>query len=214
MPITATQLKNALPRCPDPVLWVPALNAAFAKYDINSNMRIAAFLAQVGQECGQMTNLIESLNYSTPGRLMAVWPKRFPTEAFATQYVRDDKKLGNYVYANRNGNGDPASGDGFNYRGRGLIQITGRTNYAAVGTALGIDAIGNPALLLQPAYAALSAAWFWAGRGLNALADDKTDDNDLEDFTRITVIINGGKTDIQARLALYKQVEAQLSLVA
>ena len=142
---------------------------------------------------------------------MQVWPKRFPSEAAAAPYVDHPERLANFVYGKRLGNGDASSGDGYRYRGRGILQITGRSNYAAVGQALGLDLIGNPDLLLQAEHAAMSAAWFWDSRGLNALADDRTDDDDLEDFTRITRLINGGTAGLRERLALLQQLEPALA---
>jgi len=200
--LTADTLKKAFPLCPDPDAWATALAPALAKYEINTRDRICSFLAQTGHESGQFRNLVESLNYSA-ARLVKVWPKRFPTLDAATPYAQNEQKLGNFVYANRLGNGDMSSGDGFRYRGRGLIQLTGRSNYAAAGKAIGADLVGNPEFLQQPAYAVLSAAWFWQSHGLNALADD-----DLEDFREITRRINGGLVGVQERFALYKQIEA------
>ncbi|MBS0369068.1 MAG: glycoside hydrolase family 19 protein [Proteobacteria bacterium] len=205
--LTADTLKKVFPLCPDPEAWATALAPALAKYEINTRDRICSFLAQTGHESGQFRNLVESLNYSA-ARLVKVWPKRFPTLDVATPYAQNEQKLGNFVYANRLGNGDVSSGDGFRYRGRGLIQLTGRSNYAAAGKAIGADLVGNPDFLQQPAYAVLSAAWFWQSHGLNALADDKTDDDDLEDFREITRRINGGLVGVQERFALYKQIEA------
>ncbi|RTL28037.1 MAG: glycoside hydrolase family 19 protein [Rhodocyclaceae bacterium] len=205
--LTADTLKKVFPLCPDPDAWATALAPALAKYEINTRDRICSFLAQTGHESGQFRNLVESLNYSA-ARLVKVWPKRFPTLDVATPYAQNEQKLGNFVYANRLGNGDVSSGDGFRYRGRGLIQLTGRSNYAAAGKAIGVDLVGNPEFLQQPTYAVLSAAWFWQSHGLNALADDKTDDDDLEDFREITRRINGGLVGVQERFALYKQIEA------
>ncbi|MBS0356336.1 MAG: glycoside hydrolase family 19 protein [Proteobacteria bacterium] len=207
--LTADTLKKVFPLCPNPDAWAAALAPALSKYEINTRDRICSFLAQTGHESGQFRNLVESLNYSA-ARLVKVWPKRFPTLDAATPYAQNEQKLGNFVYANRLGNGDVNSGDGFHYRGRGLIQLTGRSNYAAAGKAIGADLVGNPELLQQPAYAVLSAAWFWQSHGLNALADDKTDDDDLEDFREITRRINGGFVGVQERFALYKQIEALL----
>lgn len=209
LPISAKTLQLALPKCKNPQVWAEALNPALARFEINSKARIASFLAQTGHESGQFNTLVENLNFSA-ARMLAVWPKRFPSIAFAAQYERNPEKLGNFVYANRIGNGNEASGDGYKYRGRGLIQITGRSNYAAVSTALGHDFINAPDDLQLPAFAALSSAWYWASRGLNALADDKTDDNDLEDFTTITKRINGGTVGLKERFALFKQIENAL----
>lgn len=207
--LTAETLKKVFPRCPTPDIWAKALQAACDQFEINTRARLSSFLAQIGHESGQFTTLVESLKYTAP-RLMKVWPKRFPTLAAATPYAMNEQKLGNFVYANRNGNGNAASGDGFRYRGRGLIQLTGRSNYLEAGKALGVDLVKTPDLLTQPAYAALSAGWYWQSRGLNALADDKTDDDDLEDFREITRRINGGYVGVQERFALFKQIRAVL----
>src|SRR4029453_2056107 len=128
MPITSEQLKKVVPKCRDVPGWTAALNKAMDRFEINSIQRIAAFLAQLAHESGEFERLRESLNYSAE-RLTKVWPNRFPTVAAAEPFARNEQKLGNKVYANRLGNGDEASGDGFRYRGRGLIQLTGRANY-------------------------------------------------------------------------------------
>jgi putative chitinase len=208
--ISANLIRQSFPLCSDPERWAAALAPALARFEINTDARLCSFLAQTGHESGQFNRLVENLNYKTALRLTKVWPKRFPTEAAASPYVGNEAKLANIVYANRLGNGNEASGDGYRYRGRGLIQITGRSNYAAAGAALGLDLIGAPDLLLEKENAALSAAWFWNSRGLNALADDKTDDNDLEDFTEITKRINGGTVGLQERLALFNKIQANL----
>ncbi|BCM26298.1 glycoside hydrolase family 19 protein [Methyloradius palustris] len=209
--ITADALKKAFPLCAAPDDWVKALAPAMEKYAINSPARIASFLAQTGHESSQFNRLVEGLNYKTALRLTKVWPKRFPDEASALPYVNNEEKLANLVYAKRLGNGDSSSGDGYKFRGRGIIQITGRSNYADAGKALGLDLVNQPDLLLQKSHAAMSAAWFWSSRGLNALADDRTDDNDLEDFTEITKRINGGSVGLSERLALLNLIEGQLA---
>ena len=209
--LTAQLLKQIFPLCADPAGWAQALNPALERYQINTRARLCSFLAQTGHESGQFNRLVESLNYKTALRLMKVWPRRFPTEASAIPYAGNEGKLANFVYANRLGNGDGASGDGFKFRGRGIIQITGRSNYAAVGQEIHLNLVEEPDRLLTQASAALAAAWFWNSRGLNALADDKTDDNDLEDFTEITRRINGGTTGIKERLLAFNAVEASLA---
>jgi putative chitinase len=122
----------------------------------------------------------------------------------ALPYERNPEKLANFVYANRMGNGAPESDDGFRYRGRGLIQMTGRGNYTAVSDALKTDFAGKPDLMLEPRHAAMCAAWFWRTRGLNELADDRTDDDDSEDFRQITRVINGGLNGLAERLQFWE----------
>jgi putative chitinase len=169
MPITEQQLLQILPNAGrNAGVFVPVLNAAMGKYGIVTRPRIAAFIAQVGHESGQLRYVRE------------IWG---PTAQQAGYEGRAD--LGNKV-----------PGDGFKYRGRGLIQITGRANYAACGEALGLDLVNQPTLLEQPQYAAMSAAWFWSTRGLNTLADQGQ-------FAKITRRINGGLTGQDDRQALY-----------
>jgi putative chitinase len=209
--LTADLLKKVFPLCADPAGWAQALQPALDKYQINTKPRLASFLAQTGHESAQFNRLVESLFYRTALRLTKVWPRRFPTEASAAPYVANEQKLANFVYANRLGNGDAASGDGFRFRGRGIIQITGRSNYADVGRAINVDLIANPDALLTKPVSAMAAAWFWSSHGLNALADDLTGDNDLEDFTEITRRINGGTVGLQDRLLALNAVEANLA---
>lgn len=199
----------AFPMCKNKEAWASAIIPALDKYKINTAPRIASFLGQIAHESGQFNTLQENLYYTAP-RLMKVWPKRFPDLATAQRYEKNAPKLGNYVYANRIGNGPESSGDGFRYRGRGLIQLTGRSNYLSASSNIGIDLLNDPDKLLEPRYAALSAAWFWASHGLNELADDETDDNDLEDFTAITKIINGGTAGLHERLKLTRAAEMVL----
>ncbi|WP_440090158.1 glycoside hydrolase family 19 protein [Pseudomonas fragariae (ex Marin et al. 2024)] len=173
MPITAQQLLKILPNAGQKVgVFVPALNTAMGKYQIITRERIAAFIAQVGHESGQL---------------------RYVRELGGREYLSkyDTGKL-----AERLGNTPEADGDGQFYRGRGLIQVTGRANYAECGEALGLDLINHPELLEQPEHAAMSAAWYWGSRGLNSLADKG-------DFLAITKRINGGTNGLADRQALY-----------
>ncbi len=209
--LTANLLKQVFPLCADPARWVQALNPALEQYQINTRARLSSFLAQNGYESNQFNRLVESLNHTTPLRLIKVWPKRFPTLASAVSCVGNASRLANFVYANRLGNGDSTSGDGFKFRGRGIIQITGRSNYAAAGQEISVNLIEAPDRLLTPTTAALAAAWFWNNRGLNALADDKTGDDDLEDFTEITRRVNGGTTGINQRLLAFNMIEARFA---
>ena len=193
MPITEQQLLQILPNAGRQAgVFVPALNVAMNKFAIVTRLRIAAFIAQVGHESGQLTRLVENLNYSAEG-LMKTWPSRFDLVR-ATAAARKPEQIANIVYAGRMGNTEP--GDGWKYRGRGLFQVTGRANYAACGEALGLDLINQPTLLEQPQYAAMSAAWFWSMKDLNTLADKG-------DFVKITRRINGGLNGQADRQALY-----------
>ncbi|NMY07718.1 glycoside hydrolase family 19 protein [Pseudomonas veronii] len=193
MPITEQQLLQILPSAGRQAgVFVPALNTAMNRYGIVGTARAAAFIAQVGHESGQLTRLVENLNYSADG-LMKTWPSRFELVR-ATACARKPEQIANIVYSGRMGNTAP--GDGWKYRGRGLIQVTGKTNYAACGEALGLDLINQPELLEQPQYAAMSAAWFWSANGLNTLAD-------AGDLAKITQRINGGTNGMADRQALY-----------
>jgi putative chitinase len=208
--LTQTQLRAFLPRVPSATPWTAALNAAMVRFEINSPDRAAAFLAQVAHESAELQRLVENLSY-TAKRLMQVWPKRFPILAAALPYERQPERLANYVYAKRLGNGDETTGDGWRFRGRGLLQITGRGNYRATGLALQLPLEARPELLETPAVAALAAAQFWQSRGLNQLADDRNDDNDDEDFVTITVTINGGRVGLDARRLYWTRAKAAMS---
>lgn len=208
--LTEQQLAAIMPACPNPGLWSTALNRAMSRFHIDSPPRMAAFLAQVAHESGQLTRLTENLNYSAK-RLMQVWPKRFPTLERAHAYEKNPQRLANLVYADRLGNGNEASGDGWRFRGRGLIQLTGRSNYRAAGRGIGLDLEQAPDILEQPEPAALSAAWFWESHGLNPLTDNRATDDDTEDFIAITRRINGGTVGLKERLALWKRAVQVLS---
>ena len=169
MPITAQQLLQILPNAGQSAgVFVPALNTAMNHYQIIGTKRIGAFIAQIGHESGQLKYVKE------------IWG---PTKAQARYEGRADL-----------GNTQP--GDGSKYRGRGFIQITGRANYEACGEALGVDLVNHPELLEKPQHACMSAAWFWASRGLNTLAD-------AGQFDTITRRINGGQNGTADRQMLY-----------
>ena len=176
--------------------WDIPLNQVFVKYDIGTPKRQAAFIGQCSVESANFTRLQENLNYSAE-RLTQVWPSRFPSVSIAQPYAHNPKALANFVYAGRLGN--LQDGDGWMYIGRGLIQITGRENYANCGSGIGVDIIDNPELLLTPRYAALSAGWFWNKKGLNALADS-------QEYGAMTRRINGGLTELDERI--FKITEA------
>jgi putative chitinase len=187
--LTETQLRQILPLLPQPKAqqYLPHLNEALLAFEIGTLLRAAAFIAQTAHESAQYNRLLESLIYSKAAGLMATWPSRFPDEESALPYVRNEEKLANYVYANRMGNGDGASGDGFRYRGRGVIQLTGKDNYRAAGQALGLDLVGEPELAQTPEVAFKVAGLYWKSNKLNELAD-------VPDFRAITQRINGGQT--------------------
>ena len=165
-------------------VWEAALNTTFDRFDISHPLRQAAFIGQAAHESGNFKMLVENLNYRAE-TLMKVWPKRFPTLEFAKQYERDPKKIANSVYANRMGNRDESSGDGFRFRGRGLFQTTGHAGYYHAGQALGEDFVMQPDLVATPQYAALTAGFFWSTHKLNQYADSR-------DYKMMTKKINGG----------------------
>jgi len=179
--------------------WLEPLNAVMQKYEINTNNRKAAFLGQCMEESNNFTRLEENLNYS-PERLMEVWPSRFPDLPTAMKYAHQPQLLANKVYAGRLGNRE--EGDGYKFRGRGIIQITGRDEYFYCGNALKIDTLTYPELLAIPENAAMSAGWFWNKKSLNQLAD-------LGDYETMTKRINGGLEGLanrKAKIAHAKQV--------
>jgi putative chitinase len=209
--IAELQLKSIMPACADTAGWCEVLNATMDPYEINSPHRVAAYLAQIAHESSELNRLVENLNYSAAG-LMRTWPNRFPTIAKSQVYARKPEKIANYVYAGRLGNGDETSGDGWRYRGRGLIQITGRENYRAAGVALGLPLDEQPDSLTQPREAARSAAWFWKSHLLNALADHQGGDDDDDDFVRITKKINGGTKGLKERRAYWWRAKQVLGI--
>jgi putative chitinase len=172
--------------------WVPALNDTFARWGIVTPRQQAAFIGQCGHECGQFRILEENLNYRA-ATLMRLWPKRFPTLEIANQFAGNPKKIANKVYSGRMGNRDEASGDGYRFRGRGCIQLTGATNYYHAGQALGVDFWADPDLVATPKYAALTAGWFWSTHGCNQLAE-------AGDDVGLTKKINGGTIGLQDRI--------------
>jgi putative chitinase len=174
--------------------WCEQLNATMNRFEINTPYRVAGFLAQVSHESGGFQFVVENLNY-TAEALSRVWPSRFPPD-IAAAYARNPEKIANRAYCDRMGNGDEASGDGWTYRGRGLIQLTGKDNYAAFSLQCNNEALVDPNLVAEPALAAESAGWFWSRNGLNALAD-------ANDIVAMTKRINGGTHGIDHRQQLY-----------
>jgi putative chitinase len=183
---------------PDNVL--AQLPDTIAKFDLNTPLRLAHFLAQAGHESGGFRLTKENLNYSAKG-LMGIFKKYFPTEAKANEYARKPEKIANLVYASRMGNGNEASGDGSKYCGRGYIQLTGKDNYTAFGKAINEDLTKDPTLVAGK-YAMLSAAWFFTKNGLHKMADlGATDDV----VTKITKRVNGGTIGLADRIKHFKE---------
>lgn len=211
--MTAEKLRKTVPRCTDPVGWVRVLNAAAAEFGIADDGDVfAEWLAQAAHESADFTRLEESLNY-TAERLIAVWPKRFPSLTVAAPYARAPHKLADFVYSNRMGNGPVESGDGWRFRGRGF-GVTGRKNYELVANRL-----SDPSILLCPdklctkeTAARAFAAWWSSDRRLNALALDRLDDDDEADFVSISKIVNGGTVGLDARRQLRDAFKAAMEV--
>jgi putative chitinase len=184
-------LSNALQALDIDPKWEAPLQAAFDKYEINTPQRQAAFIGQCAHESGNFKTLQENLNYSAEG-LMKTWPSRFPTKEIADQYARQPAKIAGKVYNGRLGN--TSEEEAAKYLGRGLIQLTGKENYERCGSAIGVDLINEPTLLVEPNHAAMSAGWFWNKKGLNELADQ-------QEHGQITKRINGGTLGLDDRIA-------------
>jgi putative chitinase len=175
-------------------------------FGINTPLRLAHFLAQCGHESAGFKATSENLNYSVKG-LMGIFKKYFPTEALANEYARQPQKIANKVYASRMGNGDEASGDGYKFRGRGYIQLTGKQNYTAFDAAVEDNILANPDLV-STKHALASAAWFWKKNGLSLIAD--TGDS-TEVVTKITKRVNGGTIGLADRIKHFKEYHALLA---
>jgi putative chitinase len=171
--------------------WVDALNETFQRFGIITPAQQASFIGQCGHECGNFKVLEENLNYRAE-TLMKLWKSRFPTIEIANEYARNPKKIANKVYASRMGNRDESSGDGFRFRGRGCIQLTGHANYFHAGKACSEDFVMNPDLVATPKYAAMTAGWFWNTHKLNQYADAR-------DYVTMTKKINGGTIGLADR---------------
>lgn len=188
--LTAAQLAQAM-QCPLPRAqrWVEPLNAAMKRFGISTPLRAAHFLAQLGHESLSLTRVEESLSYSRE-RLLEVFGK-YVSAAEASAFVHQPVKLGARVYADRNGNGSEASGDGYKFRGRGPMQHTGRRNYRRMGQLIGQPLEEQPALLIEPEIGAMAAAAFWSDCGLNAYADQR-------DVLAVSRVVNLGNARAKA----------------
>lgn len=200
----------------DPDKWLDAVVQTCQEFEINTPERVAAFIAQTAHESGGYTMLSENLNYRA-ATLAACWPNRFAVLGPDKKPIKENGKLvptavansiagkpeliANLVYSGRMGNGPAQSGEGWMYRGRGLKQLTGKDNYARCGSAIGLDLVLQPDLLLEPVAAARSAGWFWRANNLSAFAD-------VEDIKGMTKKINGGFIGLEQRQALYNKVKS------
>lgn len=185
MIITPMQLKAAFSACRNPGVWCRAINQGLVGTGIDETpQRLAMFLAQCGHESSSFNVLRELTSYRTVAQLRAVFPRECPTDEIAQRYIMNPTGLANYVYANRLGNGGPETGDGFKYRGGGLLQITGKANYEEVGKAIGRDFMLRPNDIIIEAVAVQTSAYFWNLKDLNAAADEG-------DFDYTTRVING-----------------------
>ncbi len=197
--ITVSQLKQLLPKNPYVEHWHHALEQLFPDYDINTPKRMAAFIAQCAHESGGFIVLKENLNYK-PASLRKLFPKYFPNDQIAQQYCSKPNKqeaIANRIYADRMGNGSESSGDGYRFCGRGLIQLTGRSNYQSFADSLEMKIEDVPEYLATFEGAAQSACWFWETNGLNKFAD-------AGDILGLTKRINGGTIGLEDRKKHYE----------
>jgi putative chitinase len=177
--------------------WLIPLQFTCNKFEINTPNRVAGFLAQIGHESGGFRFTSENLNYRAE-MLTRLWPSRFPP-GVAESYAMQPERIANRAYCDRMGNGDEASGDGWKYRGRGLIQLTGKDNYANFSMSADNEALVKPDLVAEPELAALSAGWFWSTNNLNLAADQK-------DIVTMTRKINGGINGLDDRQMRYSRI--------
>lgn len=189
-----------------PQVVIDSIPEVASKFGINTPLRIAHFLAQCGHESGGFRVTSENLNYSAKG-LRGIFKKYFPTDAIANAYQRNPQKIANKVYANRMANGSEASGDGYKFRGRGYIQLTGKDNYTQFGKSIGVDILSNPDSVASK-YALASAAWFFSKNGLHKIADEGASDAVV---TKVTKRVNGGTIGLADRIKHFKEYYHLLS---
>jgi len=197
-PVGGLKLDKLKGHIPDAVIAMIPDTAA--KFQINTPLRLAHFLAQCGHESGGFKATQENLNYSAKG-LAGIFKKYFPTEAAAAPYARQPQKIASKVYGGRMGNGPESTGEGYKFRGRGYIQLTGKENYTAFGKSIGEDIISNPDVVASK-YALLSAAWFFSKNGLHKIADEGASDTVV---TKITKRVNGGTIGLPDRIKHFKE---------
>ena len=196
MQITREQLQSCIGKNPYLDYWVHALNAILPEYEIDTPQRVAAFIAQTAHESGNYVFLKENLNYKAAS-LRKVFPKYFPDDGIAAAYANKGERIANRVYANRMGNGDEASGDGYRYCGRGLIQLTGKNNYQNFADSIETDVEEVSEYLGTFEGAVQSGCWFWETNNLNKWAD-------AGDIKTMTKVINGGYIGLEDRIKHYE----------
>ena len=196
MTLTQAQLKQIIPKNPYVEHWHKALAQLLPEYEINTPQRMAAFLAQCAHESGGFLAIKENLNYRAAS-LRKTFAKYFPTDELAQQYANKPQAIANKVYANRMGNGDEASGDGYRYSGRGLIQLTGKDNYFWFASSINLTPEAASEYMETFEGAAQSACWFWETNNLNTWAD-------AGDILTLTKRINGGTIGLEDRKKHYE----------
>jgi putative chitinase len=207
--LTKGQIKALFPAAPRVHVdrFADLHEALFAAFGLMLSLfRLHFFLAQIGHESRGLSGGTEALGY-TAKRLMQVWPRRFPNEATALPFAGRPEALANHVYAGRNGNGAPESGDGYRYRGRGYMQLTGRSGYRAVGALCGLPLEDNPDLAAHPDHALHVALGFWQWKGANAPCD-------TGDFRAVTKLVNGGINGWDDRLTWLEKVRRVVPLLS
>lgn len=205
--LSKSQLASIMPHAKDDDIeqFLPALNDELSRFDLSTPIRQAHFVAQVAHESGSLKFRSENLNYSAPA-LRAVFGKYFTSQEMAEKYARQPENIANVVYANRMGNGDTASGDGWRYRGRGLIQLTGKDNYRACGEKIGVDLVSDPEQVsTDPKISVAAACWYWENRKIN-------DNADKDDVVAVTKKINGGTHGLDDRTAFLNRCKTVLGL--
>lgn len=193
--ITEQQLKQVAPKCKDVKELVIALNTLLPKYDITTPLRIAHFISQYAHETMGFTKFVENTNYTSPERLLTVFPKYFKSRIIAASYAGKPQAIANRVYADRFGNDSEQSGDGYRYRGRGLCHLTFKSNYYQFSLETGVEVIRQPELLEEIHYAVMVGCWYWNKRKINELAD-------ANDSVAVTKAINGGTNGLAERQKL------------
>ena len=205
MILTLEQLRQITPIKDQTTLnnTLKGLNDCLIMFNINTPLRVNHFLSQILHESGELTVLKENLLYSAKG-LMTTFKKYFPTLESTNGYVKNQAKIANKVYANRMGNGDEASGDGFKFRGRGTLQTTGHDNYKSLSDYTKIDFVKNPELLETLQYAFMSAGYFWYKNNLNTIADKGNTD---EIITAVRKRVNGGTNGLLDTISKFRKCE-------